>query len=213
MEEMKTKKVGRITLGITFIIVGISIILQLFLKQEVISYILSMWPVILIALGVEILYYSNKKNVEVKYDVLGFVLIFIVIMCGSIFSLVHLGIYRVTDGTFLSEQVSSPKISDYFDVDEGLSIINVSDQKIEPVTKENMELEEIRCVIESNIQEEDLNKYKAIFHGYSLYEFIRVNYTDHNVIEIYDLPDWCNDLQITIYTPDKDLVTYSNTIN
>lgn len=82
-QKMAPKKIGRTTFGLALIIFGITIIVQMVLRKDVFQYVMQLWPLVLVSLGIEVLYYNTKKHVEVKYDVLGIFLMFIVLFMGS----------------------------------------------------------------------------------------------------------------------------------
>lgn len=74
-------KVGRYTSGILLIIVGISIILELLLGGDKLSWLLSWWPMTLILLGLEYLFFSSRyRNEErtMKLDLLGLMISIII---------------------------------------------------------------------------------------------------------------------------------------
>ena len=99
--NIEIKRIGKTTFGITFILVGIALILQIFIKQDIFKYVMLMWPIVLILFGIEVLYYSHKKDVSIKYDTLGIFLSFLIIIFGSIFSIVNLGMIKITESEFL----------------------------------------------------------------------------------------------------------------
>lgn len=89
MENTKTKKVGTFTIGFCLILIGIAAFTSMFIGIKVLKYTLYAWPIILILIGAEILYYSTKENITLKYDLLGIILlcfIFGVTIFGSIAS-------------------------------------------------------------------------------------------------------------------------------
>jgi len=74
---MKQRRVGTLTLGLTLILIGVIIPLSLIFKEKALT-MLQFAPIVLIALGIEVLYYAFKyKEEKFKYDGLS---IFMVIM-------------------------------------------------------------------------------------------------------------------------------------
>jgi Putative adhesin len=74
-------KVGRYTSGLLLIIVGISIILELLLGGDKLSWLLTWWPMTFILLGLEYLFYSTRyRNEErtMKLDMLGLMISIII---------------------------------------------------------------------------------------------------------------------------------------
>lgn len=83
------KKVGTFTTGICLILIGITIFISLFIGIKILKYMIYAWPLILILIGTEIIYYSTKENIELKYDFWGVILLIILFfgsICGSAFS-------------------------------------------------------------------------------------------------------------------------------
>jgi len=80
-------KVGRYTSGLILLVVGVSILLELTLGGDKISWLLVWWPGIFILLGFEYLYYSSRYRNEdrrMKLDLLG-------LMITAIISVVIIG--------------------------------------------------------------------------------------------------------------------------
>lgn len=68
---MKNKKIGRITLAVTFILLGVVIFLEKFLHYRLMDLLSMLWPFIIITLGLEIIYRmktSKDKKIEMKLD-------------------------------------------------------------------------------------------------------------------------------------------------
>lgn len=66
---MRIRRVGSITLGISLLVFGSIYLLRLFTNAITYEFILHLWPLILIFLGLEILITNfTAKNEEFKYD-------------------------------------------------------------------------------------------------------------------------------------------------
>ena len=74
MEEKNEKRVGTYTFGVMLIIVGISVLIMTFTKFDFFRYLLMVWPIVLIGLGIEILYLNSKSNIRVKIDFISIIL-------------------------------------------------------------------------------------------------------------------------------------------
>lgn len=88
---MKQRRVGTLTLGLSLIFLGIIVTLSLFTKMGAIN-LIRFSPIILIALGVEVLYYAIRyKEEKLMYDGLSIFLIiaitFVTIMASTILPL------------------------------------------------------------------------------------------------------------------------------
>ena len=66
-ESIRVHRVGSITAGISLIAFGIVFLIQLFTDALDYATVLSLWPLVLIGLGVEVLM-SNVRFKELKYD-------------------------------------------------------------------------------------------------------------------------------------------------
>lgn len=72
MEQIQNKpervhRVGSITAGVSMIVYGVLFVLHELTIIEDISYILKLWPLVLVGLGVEMLW-SNVDNRKMIYD-------------------------------------------------------------------------------------------------------------------------------------------------
>ena len=66
---MKNRRVGTLTLGVVLIFTGILFLMRVFTDAIDVRMILSLWPAVLILLGVEILIsYLIQKTEPVRYD-------------------------------------------------------------------------------------------------------------------------------------------------
>lgn len=93
MENKKTRRVGSITLAMSFILFGIVMILQMFLKFDSLRYILMLWPVIFIMLGIEILIFNSSQNL--KFDGWSIFLVFVFIFASCILGIINFGVNEV----------------------------------------------------------------------------------------------------------------------
>src|SRR5574344_2088757 len=86
-ENRKEKRVGTYTFGAMLILIGISVLIMTFTKMDFVKYILMLWPILLIGLGIEILYLNSKSNIKVKIDFISIILMCIVLFFTGIFSI------------------------------------------------------------------------------------------------------------------------------
>lgn len=68
IKEVRTHRVGSITLGSALVAFGILFLVHLFVPVLTYEMIFHAWPCIFILLGIEILLANRKKNVEFIYD-------------------------------------------------------------------------------------------------------------------------------------------------
>lgn len=65
-QTIRVRKVGAVTFGIVLVVTGILFLLRLFIPDLDYSVIFHFWPMILIALGIEVLIGSRWKTFEVR---------------------------------------------------------------------------------------------------------------------------------------------------
>lgn len=61
----------------------------MFIGTKILQYTLYAWPIVLVLIGIEVLYYNSRTDITLKYDILGTFLlgiIFIVSIVGSMAS-------------------------------------------------------------------------------------------------------------------------------
>ncbi len=66
-ETIRVHRVGSITAGISLVVFGVLFLLKMFTGLITYELVLSLWPLVLIGLGAEILI-SNIRADELKYD-------------------------------------------------------------------------------------------------------------------------------------------------
>lgn len=78
----KIRRVGTFTFGLLLVTAGIVLILRSFLPELDLRFVISLFPVALIALGIEVLVYAARPNVQLKYDGLS-IFVCILILFGA----------------------------------------------------------------------------------------------------------------------------------
>lgn len=111
MEEKKERRVGTYTFGIMLIIIGLSIVIMTFTKVDFLRYLLMLWPIVLIGLGVEILYLNSKSNIKVKIDFVSIILMGVVLFFTAIFSIGNYCVNKV----LYDEDIKGKIINEYID--------------------------------------------------------------------------------------------------
>lgn len=103
---LKGRRVGTLTAGIVLVIFGILFLLRLGFPNINISMIVSLWPLILVLLGIEIIAaYAINKEEKMRYDTGAIFLIIILSffamgMAGTEFVINHLTQFR--DGFYIN---------------------------------------------------------------------------------------------------------------
>lgn len=78
---MKTHRVGTITFGCILVLLGILLLLHTFIPTLTYAAILNYWPVVLIALGIEILIANSRSGkVNFSYDGWSIFLMFMILL-------------------------------------------------------------------------------------------------------------------------------------
>ena len=121
MDNLKVKKVGTFTIGFCLILVGIAAFTSMFIGIKVLKYTLFAWPIILVLTGAEILYYSSKENISLKYDFLG-----VLLLC-FVFGMTIVG------------SITSQALNEYIDNKE---------YYMEKITSYNKDMNNINCLDE-----------------------------------------------------------------
>lgn len=111
MEEKNERRVGTYTFGVMLIIIGISVLIMTFTKIDFFRYLLMVWPIVLIGLGIEILYLNSKSNIRVKIDFISIILMGIVLLCIAVFSLGNYFVNKV----LYDEDIKGKVFNQYFD--------------------------------------------------------------------------------------------------
>jgi hypothetical protein len=124
---MRRWRVGTLTLGVLLIALGI-IMLAAQLKQlMLLNVFLVWWPIILVLLGGEILWYicsSKEPEPKVRYDVFSMFIVFVLVFCS-------IGMYAVTS-TGIMHRVTEAVSSHYFTVEVPRQAVAV-ETKVEQV--------------------------------------------------------------------------------
>lgn len=208
MENKKRKIIGRTTFGIALILFGISLVIQTLFTLDILKYVLMLWPLIIISLGIEIIYYSNKNDIEIKYDFWGIILTGIVIFFGIIFSLFNYGVNKVLYNDDVIQYLQTPN-EDYIDYsfDSKLKITNMDDSTINIKIIEDEQCTETKVVMKYTLIPKTTDNVLALFeNGDSLYNYIDIDNLDSDIatLEILDIPSTFEDTEIVIHTSSKD---------
>ncbi len=124
---MKIKRVGTISMGIVLVAFGVIIFLSQINRVSALNILTRIWPLILIFLGLEILWFryaSKDDNIVIKYDLFSIFIVFVILFLNT-------GIYAVTE-TGLMHRLQSMALSENYNMDSVLNeyIIDESINKI-----------------------------------------------------------------------------------
>ena len=208
MEKKKRKIIGRTTFGIALILFGISLVIQTLFSLDILKYVLMLWPLIIISLGIEIIYYSNKNDIEVKYDFWGIILTGIVVFFGIIFSLFNYGVNKILYNDDVIQYLQTPN-EDYIDYsfDSKLKITNMDDSTINIKIIEDEQCTETKVVMKYTLIPKTTDNVLALFENAdSLYNYIDIDNLDSDIatLEILDIPSTFENTEIVIHTSSKD---------
>ena len=208
MENKKRKIIGRTTFGIALVLFGISLVIQTLFSLDILRYVLMLWPLIIISLGIEIIYYSNKNDIEVKYDFWGIILTGIVVFFGIIFSLFNYGVNKILYNDDVIQYLQTPN-EDYIDYsfDSKLKITNMDDSTINIKIIEDEQCTETKVVMKYTLIPKTTDNVLALFENAdSLYNYIDIDNLDSDIatLEILDIPSTFENTEIVIHTSSKD---------
>ena len=217
MENKKTKIIGRITFGIALVLFGISLVVQTLFTIDILRYVLMLWPLIIISIGIEIIYYSNKSDVEIKYDFLGIILTGLIIFFGIIFSLFNYGINKILYNDDIKEYLQQSN-EDYinYTFDSNLAITNMDETPVNIHIIEDSEYHETKVVIKYNKKAKETDNILELFeNGDSLYNYVDVDNLDSDIatLEILDIPNTFENVEIVIHTSSKDNISLNGSFN
>lgn len=214
--DTKTIKIiGKYSFGITLILLGITISLQAFLKIDILRYVLIFWPIVFIALGIEIIHFSRKNDSNIKYDFLSIFMIFVLIIFLQIFSVFDYGVNKVLYNKNIRNDIENNiEMQQYqrnFDADKKLKIINNSSKDINlkqvPIDKDSIQpYYIITCNYNQNFKDNIFNMYlsKNYLNKYMNYD------TESQTLVIDDISKFADSLSLTIYTTNPNNVEIKN---
>jgi amino acid transporter len=118
---MRRWRVGTLTLGVLMIVVGITMLAAQLKQMVLLNVFLTWWPIILVLLGGEILWYiysSKEPEPKVKYDVFSMFIVFVLVFCS-------IGMYAITS-TGIMHRVTETVSSHYVTVEVPRQAVAVS---------------------------------------------------------------------------------------
>ncbi|NLY42524.1 MAG: hypothetical protein GX066_00795 [Clostridiaceae bacterium] len=96
---MKENRVGTVTMAIVLIAFGVIIFVSQISGSTAIHLVFKIWPLMLILLGFEILYYrflSRDKDAPIKYDIFSIFFVMIILFT-------NLGLYTLSEIGFIDK--------------------------------------------------------------------------------------------------------------
>lgn len=207
----KEVRIGRFTFGITLILFGISILIQLIFKMDVLRYILMLWPVIFIILGIETIMLTCKKDIRIKYDIAGIFFTGIILFCGIIMSFASL----VVNNILYNDIVKSSLMEEV--LDEGyrekvlgkIEILNMNSKNIVVDVQDSKDIKYSLLEINVEYDKEKLNNlFLLAYDRYNIYNYLDVSEEDGVTrYTIYELPKCISEVKIKVITPNKENIS------
>lgn len=209
-----TRRIGSFTFGIMMILMGINIFLETITSLDLFRFTLSLWPIVFILLGVETLYYSAKKGIEIKYDVLGIITIFLVLFLGVIFSTINYGVNKVLYNKDVKSDIiyylTDPDYNLYFS--DKISINNNTQSKVRVKFVEDKEASEVTARVVFNYDETyEGSIIRALKERDLLNMAFDIDY-DEQKIDVTNVPSFVKDIVITVTANDKSKLVYGGVI-
>lgn len=203
-ENIVTKRIGINTLGILLIVFGIILSIQMFIKIDLFRYILLLWPVIFVSLGIETIYYNNNKKVNVKFDIGTTFCILTILFIAFIFGILNFGLnqilYNNDTKAFFSESLDQPDIC-YFNGDS-LTINNYTDRNITIKVIEDANSKNTKATI--NLKYVDKYENNLMFAMSNLNIKNNILAIDNNSIEVLKYDSFIKNMEIIVSIKNKD---------
>ena len=167
-------------------------------------------PLIFISLGIEIIIAS--KNNEIKYDIIGIILIFLSLgtgwVCCGVNYFVNKVLYDDEVKDAISDNLGNYNCMYYFD--DEISLINTTDTKFAVKVIEDSSVEETACYIKykyngSGNKQNNNNLISKLINQDEKYLLTRVDYGASNVT-IFEDDERYTDVEIKILTNNKENV-------
>ncbi|MDD3304132.1 MAG: hypothetical protein PHP54_04365 [Clostridia bacterium] len=224
VQNKKIRKIGRLTFGITLILVGLSVFLQTLLTLDIYRYILMLWPLVFVSIGIEVIYFSRREDTNVKYDGLGIFLIFVVLFFGTIFGAINYGVNKVFYSDNVKNQIVRELSDDVvtYEFDKELVINNYADKAIDVEIVEQSDEESTRIIAKAIYKEQyDINLISYFRGDYRIHDMLSIsryhqdddNVVGENRIDIINIPSNVENLKIKVITSNKDNVKLIGDIN
>lgn len=125
-EKKKVKQVGNLTFGLLLITLGILFLISIFVGFKFLVKCYIAWPIFLVALGCEILYFGCVKNYEIKWSfwnivVMGLTLCFAFMVCiaGAIYT-------EVTKDALIENKIQE-ELYEHLDIEQTNDISNTNE--------------------------------------------------------------------------------------
>jgi hypothetical protein len=213
-EKKVTRRIGSFTFGIMMILMGINIFLQTITSADFFRFTLSLWPIVFVSLGIETLYFTNKKNVEIKYDILGVFTIFIVLFLGIIFSTVNYGINKVLYNKEVKEDIISYLVdTDYnMNFSDRVSINNISQGNVVVKFVENKSADDV--LVKVNFEYNDSYKgsvLQVLRQRDIMHTALNFDYEDQK-ITVENMPAFVKNIEIVVTANDISKLNYDGEI-
>jgi len=128
----KERRVGTFTFGAMLIVVGIAVVLMTFTGMELLKYVLTLWPVAIIFLGIEILVFSCTQKEGFKIDFGSIILMCITLFLTAVFSVGNYAVNKVLYDEDVKALVVNDLVADtrYYHLDGEVTIKTDGDQRI-----------------------------------------------------------------------------------
>ncbi len=189
--QMKIKRVGTISMGIVLIAFGLILFLSQINKFSAFNLVLKIWPIILILLGLELLWYrysSKDEAVVIKYDWFSILCIFLVLIVNiGIFAIRESGLMNRIESSFLTTTYDMDASIDEYMVDEGINKIIIDDinNMVIRSTSDNkiIGIGKLNVYATSKAEADELTKLNGIKYeksGSTLYIYTSDNRKDEN---------------------------------
>lgn len=147
-------------MGIVLVVLGVILFLSQVNQLSALNMASKIWPLILILLGLEILWfrYSSKDdNIVIKYDIFSIFIVFVILFVNiGIYAATEVGVMGRLQNMVLSENYNMDTVLSEYTIDESINkiIINETDNLVIRATEDNKISGICKLNVYANSQEE-----------------------------------------------------------
>lgn len=205
MENMKKeRRIGTFTFGCMLIVVGISVVLMTFTGTELLKYVLTLWPVAIIFLGGEILFFSFTQKDRLKIDFAGIILMCVTLFLTAVFSVGNYAVNKILYDKDVKAMIVNDFVADernYY-LSGDVTVKTDGDERVSVrFIKTPFEEEQNHVVLKVDYRVGEESIAKLIdYQNELLYNAALLN---ANEIYLSDLPDFVDNIYVIVYGADE----------
>lgn len=212
-EDVKKSRkiIGKYSFGIALIFFGLSIFFGTILKFDILRYVLMLWPLIFVALGIEVIHFSKKDDNIISYSYSSIFMIFVLVIVASIFSIFNYGVNKVLYNedvkSYIVSEIEENQIKLSYNPSKKLHVLNNSGKKIN-VKYINSKQSETRdtAILTANYNSNFSENVFGMYFQKNLLDK-KVDYSSNTqTLSINDMSKYIDSLDLVVYTTDQNSV-------